>query len=63
MISFQSVPAAFKERYPKNAAILDATEVKVNVPSLLLLQSQTYSNNTFKGLVAISTGGHIIFVS
>ena len=32
-----------------------------------LLQSQTYSNyksaNTFKGLVAISTGGHIIFVS
>lgn len=63
----ETMPATFKERYPKTTAILDATEVKVNVPSSLLLQSQTYSNyksaNTFKGLVAISPAGHIIFVS
>ena len=63
----ETMPATFKERYPKTTAILDATEIKVNVPSSLLLQSQTYSNykstNTFKGLVAISPAGHIIFVS
>ena len=39
-----TMPATFKERYPKTTAILDATEIKVNVPSSLLLQSQTYSN-------------------
>ena len=63
----ETMPATFKERYPKTTAILDATEIKANVPSSLLLQSQTYSNykstNTFKGLVAISPAGHIIFVS
>ncbi len=63
----ETMPAAFKERYPKTTTILDATEVKVNIPSSLLLQSQTYSNyksaNTFKGLVAISPAGHIMFVS
>ena len=41
-------------------AILDATEVKVNVPSSLLLQSQTYKTaNTFRGLVAISPAGSL----
>ena len=62
-----TMPAAFKERYPKTTAIVDATEVKVNIPSLLLLQSQTYSSyksaNALKGLIAISPAGHVIFVS
>ena len=62
-----TMPAAFKERYPKTTAIVDATEVKVNIPSSLLLQSQTYSSyksaNTLKGLIAISPAGHVIFVS
>ena len=53
-----TMPAVFKEQYPKTTTILDATEIKVNTPSSLLLQSQTYSNykstNTFKGLVGIS---------
>ena len=56
-----TMPAAFKERYPKTTAIVDATEVKVNIPSSLLLQSQTYSSyksaNTLKGLIAISPAG------
>ena len=33
------MPAAFKELYPGTTAIIDATEIKVNIPSSLLLQS------------------------
>ena len=62
-----TMPAVFREQYPRTTVILDATEVKVNTPSSLLLQSQTYSNykstNTFKGLVGISPAGHVMFVS
>jgi len=63
----ETIPATFKELYPHTTAIIDATEIKVNTPSLLLLQSQTYSNyksaNTFKALIAISPAGHVVFVS
>ncbi|XP_065896038.1 uncharacterized protein [Dysidea avara] len=62
-----TMPASFKELYPHTTAILDATEIRVNIPSSLLLQSQTYSNyksaNTLKALIAISPDGHVIFVS
>ncbi|XP_065904132.1 uncharacterized protein [Dysidea avara] len=62
-----TMPASFKELYPNTTVILDATEIRVNIPSSLLLQSQTYSNyksaNTLKALVAISPAGHVIFVS
>ena len=63
----ETMPASFKERYPKTTTIVDATEIKVNIPSSLLLQSQTYSSyksaNTLKGLLAISPAGHVMFVS
>ena len=63
----ETMPATFKELYPHTTAIIDATEIKVNTPSLLLLQSQTYSTykstNTFKALIAISPAGHVVFVS
>ena len=59
-----TMPAAFKELYPHTTAIIDATEIRVNIPSSLLLQSQNYkSTNTFKALIAISPAGHVIFVS
>ena len=62
-----TMPAIFKEYYPRTTVILDATEIKVSTPSSLLLQSQTYSNykstNTFKALVGISPAGHVMFVS
>ena len=62
-----TMPAAFKELYPHTTAIIDATEIRVLIPSSLLLQSQTYSSykskNTFKALIAISPTGHVIFVS
>jgi len=61
------MPAIFKDQYPNTPAILDTTEIKVNTPSSLLLQSQTYisykSTNTFKALLAISPAGHVIFAS
>ena len=63
----RTMPAVFKEQYPNTTAILDATEIKVSIPSSLLLQSQTYSTyksaNTFKALIAISPAGHVTFVS
>ena len=62
-----TMPAAFKELYPHTTALVDATEIRVNIPSSLLLQSQTYSNykstNTLKALIAISPAGHVTFVS
>ncbi len=54
-------------QFPNIRVIIDATEIKVEIPSSLVLHSQTYSNykstNTLKGLVGISPSGHITFVS
>nr|XP_054926585.1 uncharacterized protein LOC129384934 isoform X2 [Dermacentor andersoni] len=63
----KAMPAIFKERYPSTRAIIDATEVRCEVPSSLVLQSATYSTykstNTMKGLVVISPDGTITFLS
>ena len=57
----------FKRLYPKTRIILDCTEIYVQSPSSLLLQSQLYStyksNTTLKGLVGIAPHGAITFVS
>ena len=57
----------FKRLYPKTRVILDCTEIYVQSPSFLLLQSQLYStyksNTTLKGLVGIAPHGAITFVS
>ena len=62
-----TMPVIFKEQYPNTTAISDATEIKVQTPSSLLLQSQTYSSykstNTFKALLAKTPAGHVSFVS
>jgi len=61
------MPAVFHKQYPYTTAILDATKIKVSIPSPLLLQSQNYSAyksvNKFKKLIAISPAGHVTFVS
>lgn len=63
----QTMPISFREKYPTTRVIIDATEIKVEMPSSLTLQSQTYSNykstNTLKGLVGISPAGNITFLS
>lgn len=61
------MPECFRKFYPSTRVILDCTEIYVQTPSSLLLQSQLYSsyksNTTLKGLVGISPYGAITFVS
>lgn len=62
-----TMPQAFKEKYPLTRVILDATEIKCEVPSSLAHQSSSYSSykssNTFKGLIGISPNRLVSFVS
>lgn len=62
-----TLPHAFRERYPTTLAIIDASEVFVETPSDLMLQSTAWSNykhhNTFKFLVACTPNGAISFIS
>ena len=57
----------FKMLYPSTRVILDATEIRVEKPSLPRLQQATFSNykntNTYKALVGISPSGVITHVS
>ena len=58
---------SFKETYPSTFAVIDATELKCEIPSSLSLQSQHYSSykshTTVKGLVAVAPNGAFVFVS
>ena len=60
-------PEAFKIKFPSTILILDCTELKIQSPSDLVKQSQSYSSykshNTLKGLVGCSPAGCTIFVS
>ena len=61
------MPKGFKELYPTTRVIIDATEIYVEAPALPELQQMTFSsyknNNTYKGLIGISPGGAITFIS
>lgn len=52
------MPECFKAKYPRTRVILDCTELKIQTPSAMSLNSEFYSfykgTNTFKGLVGIS---------
>ena len=62
-----NMPPNFKEKYPNTIIIIDATELRIQTPSSLLRQSQSYSSykstNTFKSLIGVDVKGGIIFVS
>lgn len=62
-----TMPEEFKQKYPKTRVIIDATEIRCEASSSLVLQSGTYSSykstNTFKGLIGISPNGLVSFVS
>ncbi|XP_070391023.1 uncharacterized protein [Dermacentor albipictus] len=62
-----AMPSAFKEKYPSTRVILDATEIRCDVPTSFVTQSQVYSSykstHTFKALVGISPHGVLTFVS
>ena len=62
-----TLPHAFKERYPKTYIIVDASEIFVETPNDLQLQSSTWSSykhhNTAKFLVGCTPNGAISFIS
>lgn len=62
-----TMPSAFRDKYPSTRIILDATEIKCDVPTSFVTQSKVYSTykscHTLKGLVGISPHGALTFVS
>ena len=57
----------FKAKYPNTRVIIDCTEIRCQIPSSLLLNSDLFSNyknnTTLKGLVGISPAGAVTFIS
>ena len=64
---FGSQPSDFREKFPTTYAIIDGSEVFIETPSDLHLQSSTGSqykhHNTVKFLVACTPNGAIFFIS
>ena len=62
-----TLPCAFQEKYPRTYIIIDASEVFMETPTDLRLQSSTWSNykhhNTVKFLVGCTPNGAVSFVS
>lgn len=63
----KSMPSAFVRYYPDTFIIIDATELPVETPTSLSLQSKLYSSYkkhcTVKGLVGITPNGMFSFIS
>lgn len=61
------MPKCFKKLYPKCRGIIDASEIKVQKPSSMVLNSEMYSSykshTTLKGNVVIAPSGEIIHIS
>lgn len=62
-----TMPYEYKEKYPNTYLMIDASEVFVETPTDLQLQSSTWSNykhhNTMKFLVGCTPNGAVSFVS
>ena len=62
-----TLPHAFKEKYPSTFAIIDGSEIFIETPSDLHMQSSTWSqykhHNTAKFLVACTPNGAISYIS
>ena len=54
------MPECFKQTYPRCQGIIDASEIKTEAPSILVLNK---SHTTYKGNVVISPSGEVIHVS
>ena len=63
----QHMPDQFKEKFPTTRVIIDCTEIRCQMPSSLLLNSELFSSYknhaTLKCLVGITPGGAFSFVS
>lgn len=62
-----TMPAAFADKYSSTRVLLDATEIRCDVPSSFVTQSEVYSHyksaHTFKGLVGVAPSGVLTYVS
>ena len=62
-----TLPISFKEKYPTTYSIIDASEVYIETPSDLFVQSSTWSNykhhNTAKFLIGCTPNGVISYIS
>lgn len=62
-----TLPSAFKEKFDTTYAIIDGSEVFIETPSDLFMQSSTWSqykqHNTVKFLVACTPNGGICYIS
>lgn len=62
-----TMPEAFKIKFPSTRVIIDCTEVKCEMPSSLLLNSELFSSyknhTTLKGLIGIAPNGSVTFIS
>ena len=62
----ESMPEAFKEKYTSTRVIIDCTEVRCQMPSSLLLNSELFSSyknhTTLKALEGISPKGSMTFI-
>ena len=62
-----TLPCAFKEKFPTTFAIIDGSEIFIETPTDLHMQSSTWSqykhHNTAKFLVACTPNGSISYVS
>lgn len=62
-----TLPSAFHDKYPSTYAIIDGSEIFLEIPSDLHMQSSTWSNykhhNTAKFLIACTPNGCISYIS
>lgn len=63
----RTMPEDFKIKYASTRVIIDCTEIKCQMPSSLQLNGELFSSykhhTTLKGLIGISPGGPITFIS
>ena len=63
----KTMPGDFKKKFSSTRVIIDCTEVRCQMPSTLQLNGELFSNykhhTTLKGLIEISLGGAIPFIS
>lgn len=66
-IVLSTMPEAFKAYYSNTRIIIDCTEIRCEMPSSLLVNSELFSayknHQTLKGLIGIAPSGAITFIS
>ena len=63
----KTMPEVFKDKYPSTRVIIDCTEIKCEMPSSLLLNTELFSSyknhTTLKGFIGIAPNGAVTFIS